>query len=85
VFQFQPIHAGSIGLFDIVVIVVVIKFIDDADAEGIGVGEAAVVDAGYVEVFGITEVAFSLENRIDLHEPLADIIPVTHIVKSGLP
>jgi hypothetical protein len=85
VFQFQAIDAGGIGLFDIVVIIVIIELIDDADAEGIGVGEAAEVDAGYIEVFGISEVAFGLENGIHLHEPFADEIPMAHVIECRFP
>ena len=84
-FQFQPIHAGGIGLFDIVVVIVIIELIDDADAERVGVGKAAIVDAGYIEVFGISEVAFGLENGIYLDEPFADEIPMAHVIKGGLP
>ena len=84
-FQFQPIYAGGIGLFDIVVIVVIIELIDDADAEGIGVGEAAIVDPCYVEVFGIAEVSFGLENGIYLHETFADKIPMAHIIERCFP
>lgn len=84
-FQFQSVHAGGIGLFDIVVIVVIIELIDDADAEGIGVGEAAVVDAGYIEVLGISEVAFGFENGIYLYEPFADEIPMTHVIECRFP
>jgi hypothetical protein len=53
VFELQAIDAGSIGLLDIIVIVVVVELVDDADAKGVGVGEVAIVDPGYVEVFGI--------------------------------
>ena len=84
-FQFQPIYAGGICLFDIVVIIVIIELIDDADAEGIGVGKAAIVDTGYIEVLGISEVAFGLENGIYLYEPFADEIPMTHIIEGGFP
>lgn len=84
-FQLEAIDAGGIGLFDIVVIVVIIELIDDADAEGIGVCEATIVDPCHVEVFGISEVAFSLEDGVYLHEPFADEIPMTHIVQGRFP
>ena len=84
-FQFQAIHAGGIGLFDIIVIIVIIELIDDADAEGVGVGKAAIVDARYIEVFGISEVAFGLENGINLHESFADEIPMAHIIECCFP
>lgn len=84
-FQFQSIYAGGIGLFDILVVIVIIELIDDADAEGVGVGEAAIVDAGYIEVLGISEVAFGFENGIYLHEPFADEIPMAHIIECRFP
>ena len=84
-FQFQPVYTRGIGLFDIVVIIVVIELIDDADAEGIRVGEAAIIDPRHVEVFGITEVAFGLENGINLHESFADEIPMAHIIECCFP
>ncbi len=58
VFQFQAIDAGGIGLFDVIVIVIVVEFVDDPDAEGMRVGEGAKVDARYVEVAGVAEIAY---------------------------
>src|SRR6185503_8654555 len=85
VFQLEAIDAGSIGLLDIVMIVIIVELIDDAYAEGVGVGEAAIVDTGYVEVFGIAEVAFRLEYGIHLDQAIPDKIPVTHVIESCLP
>ena len=84
-FQFQAVHAGGVSLFDIIVIIVIIELIDDADAEGVGVGKAAIVDTGYIEVLGISEVAFGLENGIYLHESFADEIPMAHIIECRFP
>ena len=44
VFELESVDAGSVGLFDIVVVVVVVELIDDADAERAGIGKAAEVN-----------------------------------------
>ncbi len=85
VFQFETIDAGGVSLFDIIVIVVIVEFIDDADTEGGGIGKAAVIDPGYIEMFGIAEVAFRLEDGVHPDEPFADKIPVSHVVVGCFP
>ena len=84
-FQFETVDAGCIGLLYVIVIVIVVELIDDADAKGVGVGEGAEVDAGDVEVFGIAEIAFRLQDGIHLDESFADKIPVAHVVEGGFP
>jgi hypothetical protein len=58
VFHFQSVNAVGIGLFDIEVIVVIVVFVDDSDAEGLAVTEVAEVDAGHIEVTGESHVTF---------------------------
>ena len=51
VLQGEPVDAGGVGPLHVVVVVVVVELVDDADAEGAGVAEGAVVDAVHHEVF----------------------------------
>jgi hypothetical protein len=66
-------------------IIIVIELIDDSDPKGIGIGEAAIVDAGDIKMLRESEIAFGLEDGIDFHQPFPDKIPMTHIIDNSLP
>ena len=85
VLELQAIDAGSVGLLDIIVIVVVVELVDDADAKRVGIGEMAIVDPGHIEVFGIAQVAFGLQDGVHLYEAVADKVPVAHVIADGFP
>jgi hypothetical protein len=84
-FQLQAIYPGCIRDLDIVVVVVIVEFINDPDPERMGVSECAVIDPGYIEVIGKTEIAFCFEDRIDLDKAFTDKIPVTFIINGFFP
>jgi hypothetical protein len=84
-FQLQAIDTGSVGLFDVIVIVVIVELVDDADPEGIGIGKAAEVYSCYVEVVGVAKVPFRLEDGVHLYQPFADKVPVPHVIKGCFP
>ena len=49
-FEFQSVDAGCVRFLDVKVVVVVVVLIDDADPEGPGVSESAVVNPVHVKV-----------------------------------
>jgi hypothetical protein len=51
-FQLQPVNARRIGNFDIVMVLIVVKLVHDADAEWVGITKAAIVDPRHIEVVG---------------------------------
>jgi hypothetical protein len=85
VFELQSIDSGRVCLFDIVVVVVVVEFIDDADTERGGVGKAAKVYSGHVQVIDKAKIALSFQDGIHPHQPFPDKIPMPHVIDGGLP
>ena len=57
-FQFQSIYTGSIGYLNIIMIIVVIVLIDDADAERMRIAKSAIIDPGHIQVSGKTKITF---------------------------
>lgn len=85
VFELQSIDPGCVCLFDIIVIVVVVEFIDDADAEGDGVGKAAEIDPGDIQVIDKTEVPFCFQDSIHPYQSFPYKVPVPHVIDGGFP
>ena len=84
-FELQSIDPRCIGYFDIVMVVVIIEFIDNADPERVGVSKGAIIDACHIEVAGKTQVAFGFQYRIDLYQALTDKIPFAAVIRSLFP
>ncbi len=53
--------------------------------KGLELAKMAIVDPGHIEVFGIAQVAFGLQDSVHLHEAVADKIPVAHVIADGFP
>jgi len=88
VLQLQTVDPGRVGAFHVVVVVVVVVAVDDANAEGLGVAEVAVLHAADVEVIGKPRIIRCLEPRVDLGEFLREDVPlplgVDHPVPEGV-
>lgn len=84
-FQFESVYPAGVGWFDIVMIVVIVEFIDDADAKGLAVAKTAKVYAGYIEVIDEAKVAFRFENSVDAYQGFAQEVPFMAVVANTFP
>src|SRR5690606_21964521 len=83
--QLQPIEPGSVYLFYIEVIVVVVEVVYDLDPERIGIPKGAIVYLFDVQVAVHPALTFGLENRIDLLKTLMDMACIGRVVKGCFP
>ena len=67
-FQLQAKEAGSIGVFDIIIIRVAVEEVGDADTEWAGVSKLAEVDALNSKVISKAQIVADFEHGVDLGE-----------------
>lgn len=85
VLQLKAVDTGGVGDLDIVVVVVIVELVHDADPERVGVAEAAVVDPGHIQMLGESEIPFGFEDGVHLYQSFADELEFPHIVENGFP
>ena len=64
--QLQPVYTGSVGHLHVEVIVVVVKLIDDPDAERIGVPKGSIIDLGDLKVVSKLRVPGGIHDGINV-------------------
>ncbi len=84
-FQLESVDPRRVSDLNVIVIVIIIELIDDPYPERVGVPKSAVVNAGYVEVTGETEITFRFQDGIYLYKALAYEIPFAAIIRSLFP
>ena len=63
--ELKAVNPGSIRLLYIVMIIVVVELIHNADTEWTGVGEAAEINPSHIKVFTEREVTFGFQDRMN--------------------
>src|SRR5688572_6965214 len=84
-FQLEPVYTRGIGYLNIIMIIIVVEFIDNAYPERVRVAKRAIVNACNVEMAGETEITFRFKNGIDIYQAFADEIPFPFIIDRFFP
>jgi hypothetical protein len=83
--QFQPVYPGSICVFNIEIIKIVIDPVDNPYTKRLCISIDAKVDSVYIKVLHHRHVSLGLQQRIDFFDGIVDFFPVGFVEKNAFP
>lgn len=84
-FQFKAIDAGSVVFLDVIIVLILVVRIDDANAEGIGISEGAVIDPVDIKMIREGGIPFGFEHGVNAGEVLVEPTPDLRAINDGSP